>query len=300
MNPWLRRLLVFSAIVAVSLLVAISRLPSPREIGRKFREVSAPASAPPVPTPSGWVSLAIASPTPTPTLGDAPRPDGAKAAAERARERNMILALVAEDPRDTRVCEQLGQTRSKPLEKNRNLTADDIFGPDRTDSLMEAYRMPLRAIFQEPVVAELIQEVDGYGEAIDEKTEAEREGFLSKVGFYARLARMTGTLIANKEKFERLGDRASNLAVLAKLALLSPALRDDSSVVDLCRRIQSAETEPTLESIRAERREISALLSAKGIKPEDVEYNPESFTKLSIKREKNNLTIGLTDNPAAP
>jgi hypothetical protein len=204
-----------------------------------------------------------------------------------------MMTVVEEDPRDIRVCSQLGQIKVA-RKSEESLGLEDVFGKDRTDSLMEAYRMPVRAIFQEPAIADLMREIDGYGSEMDAKSADEREGFLSKVGFYARVARASASLIANRRKFEVLGDRATHLAVLAKMALANPKLRDDSRLMDFCRRIQDFDSPPTPEGLRTERTELLGLIQDAGLKPKDLEFEPTEWTKFSLKQDSGKLTVSLS------
>ncbi len=308
MHPWGRRILIWLVLSTAITLFVISRLPSQGDLARKMAqpEADAPAAAAtpvlavnsPAP-PNAALGAQATLPTPSPTVSL----DPVVRKAQRAKELRMITAILDEDPRDIRVCNQLG--KSKTAEKvaknkavNESITADDLFGPDRTDSLMEAYRMPMRAIFQEPVVSDLIHEVDGYGD-LESKPEAERSGFLSKVGFYARVARAGVTLLANKRKYEELGDRANHLSVLAKMAIADPRLANDSRVMDFCRKIQDSDTPPTTESLHAEREELNALIASSGLKAKDLDFDPAEWTKLSLKQDHNQLTISLSGKEPA-
>ncbi len=301
MNPWLRRILIWLVLsVALSLFI-ISRLPSQRQLARKMShaETAVPVSADPVPAlkapaPSPGVAVvAVNSPSPNPSASPAPTK------AERAKELKLMLALIDEDPRDTRVCNQLGQSAAgarlaQAPAAEEHYSFEDLFGADRSDSLLEAYRMPARAIFQEPAVSDLIREVGSYGAEIDAKSETEREGFLSKVGFYARVARAGATLVANRRKYEELGDRATHLSVIAKMAMANPKLRDDSRIMDFCRKIQGDDSPPTPENLRAERQELLSFLESAGMKPKDVDFDPEEWTKFSVKQTGGQLSISLS------
>jgi hypothetical protein len=303
MNKWARRILIYIGLSIALTLFVISRLPSQGDLARKMArpEADAPDSAAtPVgldsPTPqAAALAAATAEPIPSPT---APA-DPVARKAKRAKELKMIKAIIDEDPRDIRVCNQLGisPTAAKfakdPKAAGESISVDDLFGPDRSDSLMEAYRLPMRAIFQEPVVADLIHEVDGYGD-LESKPEAERSGFLSKIGFYARVARAGVTLLANKQKYEELGDRANHLSVLAKMAMANPQLANDSRIMDFCRKIQDSDAPPTREGLRAEREELNALIQSSGMKAKDLDFDPEEWTKFALKQDGNQLTLSLS------
>jgi hypothetical protein len=305
MNPWLRRILVAFVLGVALILFLISRLPSSREIARKMSE-PAPAlsgvptveasplpGAPqsPVPMPSG---SAIHAPSPSAS----PLAPAAKR-AQNAHEMKLITAMLDEDPRDIRVCDHLGNSKpdsvSRLSNKDNPYTVDELFGQERTDPLLEAYRVPLRAIFQEPSVADLLREVNGYDtEGLDGKSESDRESFLGKVGFYARVARASANLVANKGTYEKLGDRANHLTVLAKLAIEQPKLRDDARVMDFCRKIQNDPNPPTSEALHAERTELLGLIADLGMKPKDVDFDPEDWTKFALKQTGNSLSISLS------
>lgn len=293
MHAWTRRLLVLIAIVLGAAALVVSGLPSRRELARKIvgSEPEKPSNlavaADPALAAHGADSVE-AHPSPL------PGPSPVETAARKKRERESILALLDEDPRDIRVCAQLGKSKIDPRAKDLRIDFSEAFGAERGDSVMEAYRVPIRAIFQEPSFAGLMREIDRYGDSIDGKPESDRESFLQKMGFYARVARTGATLLAEKGKFERLGDRANHLTVLAKMALLQPSLRDDSRLGDFCRRIQDDDPAPTAESVRAERRDLLALIADMGMKPEDLGFDPEDWTKFSVQSGRHQFSVSLS------
>ena len=308
MNRWFRRFLVWLVLSAAIAFLVLSRLPSGRDLARKLSEPtpdSAAAASPiaraadavaeppgrPDPEPSPLAEAAVVAPSPV-----------VRTATTRARELELLAKIVDEDPRDIRVCDQLGQSKSAERAladtktgKNpadENYTFEDLFGSDRKDSLLEAYRMPARAIFQEPAVADLIREVNGYG--IADRPDREREGILEKAGFYARVARASATLFANRKKYELLGDRATHLSVLARLALADPRLRESARVTDFCRKLQDDPALPSPEALQAEREELLALIRESGLSPKDLGFDPEEWTKFSVRQERGQLTVSLS------
>lgn len=295
MSVWKRRFLIYIVVSALGALFLVSRLPSRREIARKLTEREPPSSLAVAAASLSEASHAGALAgeevgSPSPVEAAAPVP------AEKARQLQLMLRVLDEDPRDVRVCEQLGQSKAPAPggATERNYSVEDLFGADRSDALMEAYRMPVRAIFQDPVVSALLREVEHYGPELDAQSAADREGFFGKVGFYARVARAGVTLMTSRRKFEKLGDRATHLSVLAKIALLQPALREDARVGDLCRTIQNDPLSPTADGLREERRQVLALLEEKGIQPKEVDFDPAYWTRFSVKQAGSGLTLQLT------
>lgn len=286
----LKRLLVINLVLFLLAGVwIVSRLPSGREIVRTLNHAEVQQA------PENAAKPTVDS---TSDLTDVRRTSASKSTEEPASNNKKehlrkIISLIDEDPKDIRVCDHLGETKLDTSAKNPNITFDDFFASERTDSILEAYRIPIRAVFQHPSLAELFREGNGYERELEGKTERFRESFLSKVGFYSRVARAGVALYSNKETYERLGDHATHLSIIAKMAHIRPALRENARIMDFCRTIQENHAPLTVEKIRDDRRELLGLIEEAGLKPSELEFDPEDWTRFSMKAENRQLSFSL-------
>ena len=280
---------------ALALLVAFvcfvfSQLPSKRELTRALTESEAPTTvAAAAPQPSGSPSTgAVAADPAAPQTGPA---EALAKAEEKRRQARMLVMLTEEDRRDNRVCSQLGQSKLDLTKKD--LSFEEAFSEDRTDSIKEAFRIPMREIFQEPHLTALLQEVIEIDPQFEGKSDSEREGFFEKIGFYSRVAATGAALYANRQKYEDLGDRATHLSKLAELVVRKPELKDSTAIQDYCRAIESPETVPDRAGLVAERRKLLDLIAQAGLNPADLNFDPDDWIRFKVDAGKNGLNISL-------
>jgi hypothetical protein len=266
----------------------IDQLPSPRKLSQALDQVGAPQSTPTTvaTTPSAAPTAAAAKGGAAPTTTS---PETLKVA---------LLNLTTADKTDVRVCENLGHSRVVgPDGKLKDMNIDALISPEaRTDSVAEAMRYPIITMFQDEDFASLIQDV-ATPEA-HSKDKAERESFFEKVGFYARATKTVAKMYARKNEFEAMGDRANHLAVLAKLAIRKPELVGTTALMDVCENMQRTLGETDRADVKAERQQLLALLAEHGVKPSEVDFDPEAYMKFKAEFGGNQLSFTLTDKEA--
>ncbi len=282
------------ALVAVSGLsflggtaFVVNQLPSPGQLSQSLD------GPPPVPATNA---------APTSQVGPTPPTAAETAASPEQVERTSIksikaalLSLTTADKTDVRVCENLGRSRlADETGKMKNVDLEDFISPEsRQDSLAEAFRYPMITLFQDEGFSGLLHDVAS--EEANTGDKADRDSFFSKVGFYARAAKTVASMYARKEEFEALGDRANHLAVLAKLALRKPDLVGTPALMDICERMEGTLGDVDRDSIRAERKEVLALLAENGVNPMELDFDPNEYMKFKAELTDNKLTFSLSD-----
>lgn len=221
--------------------------------------------------------------------------------ARRVREKEMLtrlLEIADEDARDIRVCEQLGKTSLPANESGleSKVLLSSLFSEERTDSVSEAFRVPMRAIFSSPGTRSVLEEVRDMETAADvPKTPVEKRGFLEKVGFYARAAKAAADLYADRDRLEALGDRAMHLYALTRLAQLKPEFGASSALVDTCRSIQNADQGLSRPELEGERAAVLEHFRKAGVDPQAIGWDPELWIRLQVKAGQDGFSISFTD-----
>ena len=224
-----------------------------------------------------------------------------------------IGALMEEPLSDTRVCENLGNpvnpslgsgtpslpnTAPDPASPSPKSGAsfDAVLSAPRTDAVAEAYRMPLKAVFQDPDLAPIFREIRDVQAETTGESANQKESFLDKLGFYQRVVAAGSNAMDRQEQYEELGDRANHLATLARLALLRPTFASDARVTDLCRRIESAgASRLSSDDIRSERADVIGLLRDFGVNPADVGFAPNQWTKFHLQADRNGIHFTMNN-----
>lgn len=293
----MKRFLKITLVVgAVVLLVGlgglgwlISKLPSRTEIAGAVKGASSTIAPVRAPTPESQSSAADPSKGGADTAASAGTGNGEKKDMGLA----AIHALMSEDPRDIRVCANLGRSRIDVRKKDASLPLDQALGPERDDSVTEAFRWPLRAMFQDPAVTDLFHEIESLDSSVRDQSKEERESFFQKVGFYSHVAGAAASLYSRREQFEAMGNRAQHLGVIARLALLKPELKDSARLTDFCRQVENVDAPLDHDSVVRERKAVLALLSENGVKPADIGFDPEDWIKFSVESDKAGFRFSL-------
>lgn len=251
----------------------VTKLPSPSELRTLLTQ-----PAPKVRAEKEVQSPVAESPTDEPYI---PAAQGAAVTPPETMEK--IKTLLNEDPKDIRVCDNLRNAQTK---KKEEIKIENIFGDEnREDPFYEALRIPMKAIFQDPSVVELISEV--------ENMDRGPETFLSKASFYGKAAKTAATLYQQKSYFEQLGDRAEHLMVISRLVALKPELASDSRIYDYCLAVENSLKFNEESSIKEERAALLDLLKTFGVEASALDFKPESFNKFAVKLSKNQFQFDL-------
>ena len=273
---------------------AVRELPDPRDLARLLRMKTPTFEDLEQPTAVAEDSEALSSEA----IED-------PVSTRRIREKEMLSRLIEishEDPRDIRVCEQLGKT-TFPADQSAlesKVLLSSLFSEERADSVSESFRSPLRAIFSSPGTRSVLEEI-GEIEASSAapKTSEEKRGFLEKVGFYTRVAKAAADLYADRERLEALGDRSMHLYALTRLAQLKPELSASSTLVDTCRAIQNTERGLNRTELEGERAVVLEHFRKAGVDPKSIGWNPQQWIRLQVKVGKDGFSISLTDREIA-
>jgi hypothetical protein len=214
----------------------------------------------------------------------------------KKNELENLKAMINEDPSDNRVCNNLGVSKyfhHKGAAARSKLLEEAFAQESRDDSVVESFRIPMRTILQDEKVVDLFKEI----EEIEAQgfSENEKKSFMDKIGFYSKLAYTAAHLYSRKDEFEDVGNRAIHLGVIAKIAALKPKFAEDPQIKSFCNDIQNSITERRPADIREERLEIMKALEHAGLKPADVDFDPQQFIKLRINHTKDKFEISLAD-----
>lgn len=214
---------------------------------------------------------------------------------KKKREEAQLMALIDEPRDDIRVCENLGKAPVLGKKELKNLEFADLFSEkSRGDSLAEALRVPIKAVFQDTEFAGFMHDFLDVDTSGMEK--AERDSFLSKLGFYTRATMLVGHLVARKHDFETLGDRAMNLHALAKLAQKKPELAQDPAVLSACEALERSLGAGEETDAKTERQQIVALIKEQGLTPKDLDFDPDSYMNFQMQKTDKGLSFGLSDH----
>lgn len=213
-----------------------------------------------------------------------------------AKENEQIEKLLNEDSKDFNVCDKLGNPSftDQIKGKDENLKIDDLFSEDRrSDPAIEAFRYPIRAIFQDEMVAPLLKEIIDLQKL--NLSEDEKSGFLDKVGFYTRVGLASAHLYNKKEELEYLGNRVAHLVLINQIISKKPALKNDTSINEFCNSVQNSIKSDQQIDLREERNELQKLINYAGLTNKDLNFDPNEYIKFSVKSENGKVNFTLSN-----
>lgn len=290
-KKWLIALFLLGAVgTLVILLVLVDSLPGPKEIAQVV-------DAPPAKTPHETHDIGVVDKPATATNDNAKaQPTDTKS---QENNKDVIIAFMEEDPADIRVCDNL--TQSKIFEQSKDkkeMSFDDLFkDTSRTDPIAEALRIPIKAIFQDEEVSNLLSDVMKVDTS--KMNKAEKDSLLDKLGFYSRAAATAASLLSRKKHFESLGDRAIHMSLLARIAILKPEKYEALNLRGICEDMERSIVNGEKTSVKQERKKILALIQEAGLTPADLKFDPEQFLDFDVKMSDNNVSFTLAGKEAA-
>lgn len=282
---------VLGLLFIVVVVIALIRLPTRASLKKSFNEIQSTMKAPTPVASVGAEGSGKASSSGSDSPDTKPSQE-VNQAPGKSPETRVLIDFIDEDPKDIRVCELLGQSEVIHQKKQGGFKMD-LLWKERTDSVIEAMRMPVRAVFQSPEISGLLREMETLEDQSKLNGEHDNESFLDKAGFYARLAQAAGSLYLKRQQYEFLTDRATHLAVLAEITATHPELIDDARISDFCRQIESADLNLTREALTTERNQLIALMKEKNIEPKDIEFDPDSWTEMHVKSGPDGFNFSL-------
>lgn len=296
---------LFAIVVAaflISFILVINALPSMREISSQFSKDKKSDSLDNIEQEITKKETSNEGPEKQPEESNVQKTDSIDTTNEEDQKKEKsrkakeaIESMISEDPKDIRVCDNLGQ--SKIFGNQEKINYENIFfESDRSDSIAEAFRLPIRNIFQDENMRSLLEEIFQYENETSQLNRQEKEGFLQKAGFYTKLAWTVGQLYKNKAQFEKMADRSGHLAVLARMAVLKPELANDAQVKDFCRQLETSIGDKQEVNLTEERREVLKMIQYAGLTPEQLKFDPNKFTEFKMKSSKDGVNFSLSDD----
>lgn len=287
MKKVLKILLILTGILGIIFIVVtyfmVNSLPGPKEISqglkaKKTKEVEAVKSS---------SDKAPVDPENKKLVAEQQAEREKKAAAEK-----IVHTILEEDPRDIRVCENLGKGQLKGFADLEKADSKLLFGDDaRKDPIAEAIRIPIRAVFQDENVTNLFNDILSVDDSSMDKEE--KSSFLEKIDFYSRVSYTAAHLYNRKSDFESLADRAVHMSILSRMAQLKPELANTPQLFDACNSIQASIAQGNTVDVKKEREDLLSLIKEAGFTPKELDFDPSVYMKFKVKFTNNSFAFSL-------
>ena len=273
------------------LFIVLNLLPGPREIKRTLVQTNKAVEKSPIITKETLPTEREDGPNFTENSDQ----EKLQARDERKKSNNVaLLKRLIEDDNYLSVCENLREKSAYNVGADKaEVDFDSLFEErNNNDPILDTFRYPLIQVFKDESLAMLMGEV--LKPELVKAQEKERSSMLEKMNFYAKATATVIRLRSRKSEFEQLADRSEHLRVFAMVSQLKPDLAFDSSYLESCNSLQdSIMNNDEKIDIRKEREQIISMIKRNGLKPSDLNFNPESFTKYEVKLSKDGLTFSL-------
>lgn len=271
------------AVLTIGLLiVGVALLPNPSEVSNLLSNAShAPTLSPATgelvqasesisatsESIANKIEAAIANP---PEMKQTDFMERLKRPEVQAKYQAVFDQLFDDDPKDVRVCDNLGRMEMSAEELSRPRSILEMVGPRDGNAIAEAFRYPVVSALNDPALKDFYREAKDYERKLEGLTESEKNSWLRKAGFYTKLAKTMTSFISRKEK--RVSDAAqgSALLTLAQLTTIRPKLAGDTAVQDLCRDIEAKAKAGELSEANEYGHRIAELLEREQLSQEDL------------------------------
>lgn len=279
----------------------IAALPSPTDLVKKLPAKSQ-ESVPAQPDLPHAVTSATESAT-TASVEALAQPETSEEKEKRekkeldAKNEALFEQLLTEDPSDIRVCDNLGRTQLSREDLARERDFHEMMS-GRDDAMNEAFRSPILQVFNDPNLRSFIDEVKDIKSKTENQTEAEKESWLEKAGFYSRMAYAGARVFARKSEFEHMGNQSAHLMALAKLTALKPEIAANGQLQTLCRLIESRAKEGEASDLVSDRKAVVEIYRQAGVDPKTLGFDPSKWIHFTMKMDKKSLAFNLSDEVA--
>lgn len=216
------------------------------------------------------------------------------------KEYDAKIQLVAEISLDEKgslgVCSNLGSAPISMVgDKLKKLNGLDFYSKEaELDSVLRAIRIPNRAIHQNPEHVEYMKVFEMITRGL---SPIERRRRLNEWGSKKRLMNINKRMMENKKHFEMIADRANNLTVLAKIAILRPEFIYHKKLINLCDSIEKFIISKSSDNIQEERKAVLSILKEAHLTPEEVEFKPDHYNQLTLKYYATQVDYVFTPTP---
>jgi hypothetical protein len=217
-----------------------------------------------------------------------------KEAIEKKAYTQFNLDLMEEDKNDIRVCDNLGKSpwfKSTGWPGSKMTYEDVIADRNRTDSVIEIERYPLKLVFQDPNLIALYQEKLRLG--IEQMSQEQADLALAKINYEARLGESIGHLLKRKKEFERAANRSTHLGAIARLAIMRPELAQDPTFLLTCREFEKSLFLGDEVNLKQERQQVLKLIKEAGLTPEQIAFEPEAYSQFFVTQKGNKMWFSL-------
>jgi hypothetical protein len=274
------------ATVSVFFIYSVAQLPHPAKLRQMVKPEEQLVANTPAPAPIAAAPSPKAAPTnENPTVTRTEQIDG-----EQMKEN--VQAYLTEDFSDIRVCQNLSKLHDKAKSVKTGLDQDfmDALGKnDRENSLQESWRTSLKYVFQQDSLKKLFQDLVVY----DDVPKNERSSMLEKLGFYTKAAKAVYDLYTKKSDIENFANHSYHLSILAQVVNQKPELANDPHILDFCYQMQNSMAAKKLVSPQEERAEVLSLIDYAGLKPTDLNFDPNQYIHFQAKVDKKTLEFGF-------
>lgn len=220
-------------------------------------------------------------------------------ASNQEKAVRAIKDILVEDLKDQKVCDNLKTSqylKYKDTKKSDEIIIKGLINRDRVDSFTEAFRVPIKAVLQQPDLKSLILEIMDYA---DQNPNAKDSSFFAKMGFYTKAMTAVQKLMANKSDYEYIANMSEHLATLTKLTAMNPDLANDPAITSFCHQVEDSLFTEEKVDLQKQRNELVALIRSTGTTPEALDFNPEVWQNFDLNLGKDGLKFNFKKDESA-
>ena len=192
----------------------------------------------------------------------------------QAQYQEAFDRLFEEDPTDIRFCDNLGRVEMSSTELGRPRSILELIGPRDGNAVFEAFRFPIVSALHDPDLKAFYYEAKDYERNLEGLSDAEKNSWLRKAGFYSKLAKTMTGFLSRRERIESAATQGKALLKLAQITATYPKLASDAHVQDLCREIENSARSESVTKLGEYDQDIEQLMAENKVAPEALQNMP--------------------------
>ena len=192
----------------------------------------------------------------------------------QAQYQEAFDRLFEEDPTDIRVCDNLGRVEMSTTELGRPRSILELIGPRDGNAVFEAFRFPIVSALHDPDLKAFYYEAKDYERNLEGLSDAEKNSWLRKAGFYSKLAKTMTGFLSRRERIESAATQGKALLKLAQITATNSKLASDARVQDLCREIENSARSESVSKLGEYDQDIEQLMAENKVAPEALQNMP--------------------------
>jgi hypothetical protein len=204
-----------------------------------------------------------------------------------------FFRLLRDSSEKINICNKLGKSIFfNTSGKTEEINFENIYFKSDDDPVTQPFLSATKIVLGQSKVSSIMTEVLSWkGRAENSKTALKL--YFEKLSFYGHAAKVLFDLYLSRLKYEKIGNRALHLSVLARLASVRPDLVSNADLQRYCQQWQGWLDSEEIGNIQEERQNLIRLIQISHLTPIDLDFDEQVYVHLGLARGANGVRFTI-------